>query len=142
MPMTIELLEQYSGIAANIEAMREEINALYTPISSPNGRTDESHSSTPGAPTERAAMRIIRLKQDLEYQTEQMLNMREEIETWLATVTDTEIQAIVRWRYLIPNRDGRARTWREVNNRVYGYPDYWYSRNRLKRYLEREEKER
>ena len=138
--MNIEKLEQYSGITANIEALKEEINALYAPISSPNGHTGEGHSTTPGAPTERAAMRIIKLKEDLNWQTEQMLNLREEIETWLATITDIEIQAIVRWRYLIPNREGRARTWKDVNNRVYGYPDYWYSRNRLKRYLEREDK--
>lgn len=138
--MNIEKLEQYSGITANIEALKEEINALYEPISSPNGHTGEGHSSTPGAPTERAAMRIIKLKEDLNWQTEQMLNLREEIETWLVTITDIEIQAIVRWRYLIPNREGRARTWKDVNNRVYGYPDYWYSRNRLKRYLEREDK--
>lgn len=138
--MNIEKLEQYSGITANIEALKEEINALYVPISSPNGHTGEGHSSTPGAPTERAAMRIIKLKEDLNWQTEQMLNLREEIETWLVTITDIEIQAIVRWRYLIPNREGRARTWKDVNNRVYGYPDYWYSRNRLKRYLEREDK--
>ena len=140
--MNIEKLEQYSGITANIEALKEEINALYEPISSPNGHTGEGHSSTPGAPTERAAMRIIKLKEDLNWQTEQMLNLREEIETWLVTITDIEIQAIVRWRYLIPNREGRARTWKDVNNRVYGYPDYWYSRNRLRRFLEREEKER
>jgi len=138
--MNIEKLEQYSGITANIEALKEEINALYEPISSPNGHTGEGHSSTPGAPTERAAMRIIKLKEDLNWQTEQMLNLREEIETWLVTITDIEIQAIVRWRYLIPNREGRARTWKDVNNGVYGSPDYWYSRNRLKRYLEREDK--
>lgn len=35
--MTIEELEQYSGIVANIEAIREEIDVLYSPISSPNG---------------------------------------------------------------------------------------------------------
>ena len=137
--MNLETLEQYSGIAANIEALKEEINGLYVPISSPNGHTGEGHSSTPGAPTERAAMRIVQLKENLEYQTEQMLNMREEIETWLATVTDTEIQAIIRWRYLIPNREGRPRTWKDVNLKVYGYPDHWYSRNRIKRYLEKEE---
>ena len=35
--MTIEELERYSGIVANIEAIREEIDILYAPISSPNG---------------------------------------------------------------------------------------------------------
>lgn len=138
--MNIEKLEQYGGIAANIEALREEIKTLYAPISSPNGRTNEGHGSTPGAPTERAAMRIIQLKQNLEYQTEQMLNLREEIETWLTTVTDTHVQAIVRWRFLLPSRRGRLRTWEEVNNIVYGYPDRRYPQQRIKRYLEMEEK--
>lgn len=35
--MNLETLEQYSGIAANIEALKEEINALYVPISSRMG---------------------------------------------------------------------------------------------------------
>lgn len=138
--MDIEKLEMYSGTAANIEALKEEIEALYTPISSPNGHTGEGHSSTPGAPTERAAMRVIQLKQNLEYQVEQMLNLREEIETWLSTVENPEIQAIVRWRYLIPAKSGKLRTWENVNYQLYGYKDRRYCQKKLTRYLESEDK--
>ena len=139
--MNSEKLKYYSGIAANIEALKEEIETLYEPVSSPNGHTGEGHSSTPGAPTERAAMRIIQLKEMLAEQMEKMLSLREEIETWLITVEDPEIQAIVRWRYLNLTRRGIPRTWNDVNLKVYRYSDPDYSRKKLDRYLEREDKE-
>ena len=64
--MTIETLEQYRGLQAEIDAMQAEIETLYNPVASPNGRTDTGHGSTPGNPTERTALRIIERKQTLE----------------------------------------------------------------------------
>lgn len=133
MDMTIEELEQYSGIVANIEAIREEIDVLYSPISSPNGHESVGQrGNTPSNPTERSAMRIISLKEQLESYFCDMLTKREEIEKWLETVTDGEIQAIIRWKYLIPKSGGKNRTWAEVSLKVYGRPDYWAARDRIR----------
>lgn len=134
--MTIEELERYSGIVANIEAIKEEIEVLYAPISSPTGHT-EPHGTTPSNPTERSAMRIISLKEQLGNYLEDMLTRREEIETWLETVEDGEVQAIIRWRYLIPKQGGKNRTWAEVSLKVYGRPDYWAARDRMRWFFDK-----
>lgn len=129
--MTIETLEQYYGIASNIEAIEEEINTLYNPVSSPSGRYSEVMSSTPSNPTERNALRILYLREQCESERERMYALLEEIEAWLLTVTDTEIVSIIRWKYLL------RLDWKRVNMKVYGYPSYDYSRKRLHRYFER-----
>lgn len=129
--MTIERLESYSGLVANIEAIKEEINVLYNPVSSPNGKT-EPHGTTPSNPTENSALRIINLKEQLVDYYGEMLTQREEIEKWLESVTDAEVQAIIRWKYLIPSSGGKSRTWKEVSLRVYGRPSYWAARDRLR----------
>lgn len=134
--MTIEELERYSGIVANIEAIKEEIEVLYSPISSPTGHT-EPHGTTPSNPTERSAMRIISLKEQLGCYLEEMLTKREEIETWLETVDDGEVQAIIRWRYLIPKQGGKNRSWSEVSLKVYGRPDYWAARDRMRWFFDK-----
>lgn len=132
--MTIDKLEQYYGISSNIEAIEEEIDTLYNPVVSPNGREQIGHGSTPSNPTERNAMRIIRLRELLESERERMRSMAEEIEVWLTTVEDTEIVSIIRWKYLL------RCDWKRVNMKVYGYPDYWYSRNRLINYFKKYQK--
>lgn len=130
--MTFEQLEQYFGIVRNIEAIDEEIKQLYHPISSPNGRQNTgTRSNTPSAPTERAAMLIIEKRTQAEEQRRRMEQMRDEIDAWLATCKDAEICAIVRWRYKM------RKNWREVNLKVYGYPDYNYSRRKVIRYFQK-----
>lgn len=131
--MTIEELERYSGIVANIEAIKEEIDILYAPISSPNGHESVGQrGNTPSNPTERSAMRIINLKEQLESYFDEMIHTREAIEQWLESVSDAEIQAIIRWKYLIPKKGGKNRTWAEVSLKVYGRPDYWAARDRIR----------
>ena len=129
--MTIETLEQYYGIASNIEAIEEEIATLYNPVSSPSGRYSEVISTTPSNPTERNALRIIHLREQCETERERMYAMLEEIESWLLTVQDTEIVSIIRWKYLL------RLDWKRVNMKVYGYPSYDYSRKRLHRFFDK-----
>lgn len=130
--MTIDKLEQYYGISSGIEAIEQEIATLYNPISSPAGKTDGSFSSTPGDPTARTAMRIIQLREKLEQERERLMDLAEEIEQWLTTVSDTEIVSIIRWHYLL------RCNWRVTNLKVYGYPDYFYSRQKVIAYFKRE----
>lgn len=127
--MTKEKLEIYYGISSNIDAIEAEINTLYRPISSPNGRPGGGRSSSPSSPTEQAALRIIRLRELLESEREKMYTLAEEIENWLTTVDDTEIVAIIRWHYLM------RLPWNRTNIKVYGYPDYSYSRKRIDRFF-------
>ena len=132
--MTKEKLEEYYSIASRMQAIEVEIRELYTPSLGGNGNSigaGRASVMTAGNPTERTAMRITALREQLERERLELLDLAEEIEEWLASVTDPEIEAIVRWHYIL------RLNWRETNLRVYGYPDYFYSRKRIIRYFER-----
>lgn len=131
MKMTIDKLEQYYCTVSNIDAIEKELGSLYAHVSSPNGGNG-IHSTTPGDPTAKKAMRIIELKEKAEAEQEKMYDLLEEIEEWLSAINDTEIASIVRWHYLL------RLNWRQTNMKIYGYPDYSYSRKKLHRYLEKE----
>lgn len=128
--MTIEKLEQYYGIASNIEAIDQQIRTMYNTVSSPMGKQSESHSSTPGNPVERAALRITQLKDNLQEEKGRLQMLQEEIEGWLLTVPDMELVSIIRWHYLL------RLNWKQTNIKVYGYPSYDYARKRVSRYFE------
>jgi hypothetical protein len=76
-------------------------------------------------------MRIVQLKELLECQRQELYELVEEIERWLTTVEDTEIVSIIRWHYLL------KLNWRQTNLKVYGYPDYYYSRQKIIKYFEK-----
>lgn len=130
MTMTIEKLDKYCVISSNIEAIDKEIQSLYTPIASPNGKTGGG-SSTPSNPTERSAFRIDELRSLLEKQRQELYDLVEEIEQWLTTVEDIEIVSIIRWHYLL------HLNWKQTNMKVYGRPDYDYCRKKIIRYFEK-----
>lgn len=130
--MTIDTLEQYYGLASNIDAITEEIDTLYNPIRSPIG--NGTHNSEPSDPTGRSAMRIIQLKDMLEADKAKQLELAEQIEHWLMTVKDSEVVSIIRWHYILHYN------WKITNAKVYGYPDYHYSRRKVIRYFEKEAK--
>lgn len=130
--MTRETLEEYYSIASRIQAIDEEIRILYTPSLGGSGNqigAGRVSVRMPHSQTEETALRIVRLKETLEEERLRLLDLAEEIEAWLDTVADPEIEAIVRWHYLL------RCNWKVTNIKVYGYPDYWYSRKRLERYF-------
>ena len=127
--MTIDILEQLYGLTSNIDAISEEIDTLYIPVRSPIGN---NHSSEPGDPTGRSAMRIIQLKEMLEADKQKQIELLEQIEHWLRTVRESEIVSIIRWHYILHYN------WKMTNMKVYGYPDYHYARRQVHRYFEKE----
>ena len=132
--VTIEILEQYRGITAEIKALEMEIEALYDVRKSPNGH-EASGSTGPGDPTGKAAMRIIELtdhKLELLTRWSEMLLT---IEKWLETVNDAEIRSIIRWRYML------GCGWKTTAKRVYGDSDHSDAcRKRIKRFFHGENK--
>ena len=125
-------LEAYVAITAEIEAIKEEIRSLevttrtvqYLPIA-------PQHNGETSNPTERSAIRITDLKERLQSKADHLLRLREAIEEWLEAISDPEIKAIVRWHYIL------RKSWKTTNTKVYGYPDYSYSRKRVDRYFEK-----
>lgn len=129
--MTIETLEQYYGTASNINAINEQLRTMYSSVHSPAPNPSGVHGTEPGDPTARTALRIIALKDQLEQEHLRLLDLAEEIEAWLLTVTDMEIVSIIRWHYLL------RLNWKQTNIKVYGYPDYQYARGKVLRYFEK-----
>ena len=85
--MTIETLEKYRGISSNIKAIQDEIESLYSPIASPNGKTDNTgYSGTPGNPTEQAVFRILKLKERIADSVTKQSELLEVIEDWIKEI--------------------------------------------------------
>jgi hypothetical protein len=133
--VTIELLEKYRGIAANIEALQMQIDALYVPVTSPNGRQNlGSYSSTPGNPTEISVMKILDLQEDLSAELTQQVELLTEITNWMREVgdKDPEVVALIRFHYMV------GMSWKQTAKKVYGYNDYYRARKRVFRYFGKE----
>ena len=129
--MTIEELEAFKGMRAEVLAIQREIETLYAPISSPNVHTEGGHNTTPGNPTERAAMMIMERKAALEFKVAAMQEALEGIESWLETVEDSKLRACIRWHYL------NGLNWKQTNVRVFGYPNPYRARKKVMRYFEK-----
>ena len=111
--VTIERLMNYSHIQADIAAIRVQLQDLERPISSPNGKTDGGSGSTPGNPTERAAFRRMDLEADLKEVMDKLLRETREINDWIRTLNNVEVEAIIRWHFL------NGKTWAETSGIMY-----------------------
>lgn len=128
--MTLEVLEQYRGMRSEADAMQAEIESLYNPVASPNGKTGAGHSTTPGNPTERAALRIIERRQTLEKKHADMLMLLDAIDAWIPFISDAQVRALIRWYYLC------GLTWKATSIKVYGYPCPQRAHQRVHRYFD------
>lgn len=128
MEMTIEKLESYKGLTAEIKGLREQIDSFYDTYRSPQLSDGGSHSMNVGNPVETSVMRIIELKEKLK-EAEGRL---QEVENFLSTVDDAEVRAIIRYRYIL------GRSWSQINTAVCGYPSYYTCRKKIMRYFGRE----
>lgn len=131
--MTIEKLEQYRGICSNISAIYAELTNAYYPYRSPNGKKDPIiYSSVPSDPTQQAVFNALDLQNRLELRLEEQAVALGEIETWLLTLTDPEIESIIRWHYVI------GLNWKETTEKIYGYGDPYRTRKKIFRYFGKE----
>lgn len=119
--MKVETLRQYGLIRANVEALRLQIQALEHPISSPNGNISvgagASSVPVPGNPTERAAFQIIELKEQLQEHEREQRKLLLEIELWLMKLKNVEVEAIIRWHFVL------GYTWAETTTKLYETTD-------------------
>ena len=127
--MNIETLEQFRGMKAECDMIQAEIETLYNPVASPNGRTEQGHGTTPGNPTEQAAFRIIERKRVLEQKQAEMLTRLAEVERWLDTVPDAQMAALLRCYYILGN------TWKATSIIIYGYPCPQRAHQKVHRYF-------
>lgn len=130
--MTLETLNKYRWIHTNIDAIQQEIDDLYNPVRSPNGREMVgSFGSNPSNPTEQHAFRVIELREKLEKRSEELQSLSEEIEQWLMEIEDAELESIIRWHFIL------SLSWKATSVRVYGYPNADRARKKVERFLKK-----
>lgn len=126
--MTIERLRQFRGIQKEVIELQREIDTLYFPISSPNGKQGLG-SSTPGDPTAQAVSRILKLQDRAEQLTVTLSQELEAIEAWLDELDDHELRAIIRAHYLLGD------TWKRCTQRILNYEYSESAKYRVYRYF-------
>lgn len=135
--ITLEDLRQYQGILKEIEAIREEIRMIYIESPAPKevigGR---SSVSTPGDPTARKAMKALEAMERLEAKERALEMLQRRIDDYIDRMTDHHTAAIMRWRFK------RNKTWSQVCQKMYGYPDPDICRKAVERYFKRQERNR
>jgi len=136
--ITIKDLEQY-------QHLRKEVNQLAVKLESfnksPGGIVSDSvRGSSHSAPYQerivtitgldhRQASKYYRLKALLEERADNLTDLLLQIETFISTVTRSDIRRIIAYRYM----DGIS--WRAVSKRIYGYPSETRARNALTRFF-------
>ncbi len=130
--MTLEQLENYRGLVAEVSLLSQQIENLYNTYHSPSFSSNGSFNGSANSPVEEAVKKIMLL--DTEY-TEKKNAMSDEamhIENWLNTVDDSFIRASIRSHYML------GYTWKETSSKVYGYGDSYNARKAVYRYFGRE----
>lgn len=131
--MTVEKLESYKSLTAEMKAITLQIDSLYDTYRSPQLMSDGgSHSTNVSSPTETAVNKVLELKTVYEQKYEEAANLLYNIETWLSQIEDPEIRSIARLHYVL------GYSWTRTNTALYGYPSYHTARKRLMRYLGKE----
>lgn len=130
--MTVEKLESYKSLTAEMKAITLQIDSLYDTYRSPQLMSNGSHSMSAGSPTESAVNKVLELKTVYEQKYEEAANLLYNIETWLSQIEDPEIRSIARFHYVL------GYSWQRTNVAVCGYPSYYAARKKIMRYFGRE----
>ena len=133
MDITLADLENYKGLASELEALQQERQWAYYPVSSPNGReVIGQRGNMPSDPTTASLRKLEKLDERIEKKREEVAERLEAILDWLDAVEDAELRAIIHWHYL------QGLDWQRTNLKVYGYKSYQACRKRVMRYFGRE----
>lgn len=128
--MTIEKLASYSKLKQEIQQIDSTIFELENTIIGSNKINEVNIcSGIISNPTERIAIRLAKLKENLYLKQENLLIKLEEIENFLSEVTDLEVSAIIRIKYI------NCKSWNEVAQEL--YIDRTTAYKKVKSYLEK-----
>lgn len=128
--MDIETLHHYQNLKMDIDNLEKIKQSLYYDLHSP-AMSNETHSSTPGAPTEQAVAQIARYDAMIIEKKEELKKLADDIVTWSWSITDLEIRAIVNWHYL------QGLTWKQTSKKMQGYESYNSCRKKFYRYFDK-----
>lgn len=112
--VTILDLKDYRHLQKEIRTIDEELEWIYFPVASPNGKTSGSRGSEPSDPTARAVRKAARLRE----RRARLAAKVEAIDQWLVELEDHQLAAICRARYVL------GRSWAEVSMDVCGSDNF------------------
>ena len=108
--VTILDLKDYRHLLKEIRTIDEELEWIYFPVSSPNGKTSGSRGSEPSDPTARAVRKAARLRE----RRARLAKKIDDVDWWLAHLDDHQLAAICRARYIL------GRQWSEISWEICG----------------------
>ena len=128
--ITIDDLESFRGLKAELSALRKEKEEIYTWYGGIRYENiGEARGNTVSNPTEMAAMRSLQLERWINERMEEIEERLIRIGEWLDTVQSAEIRAIVHHHYIL------CETWEETCLNVYGYRSTQACRKRCLRFF-------
>lgn len=96
----IKKLKQYKRIQTDIDLLKMEIDDLPNIYKSPELFANCSHGSEPSNPTEQAAFRIIRKKEEYNRKILELLELKDEIDLFIDSIDDPTVKRIVKCAYV------------------------------------------
>lgn len=108
--VTIRNLKDYRHLQKEIRMIDEELEWIYFPVSSPNGKEFGTFSKDPGDPTVRAFKKAEKLRK----LRASMVQKVEAVDQWLEELEDHQLAAICRARYIL------GRQWSEISWEICG----------------------
>lgn len=127
--MDLETLRRYQQYKAAAAALSDEIDSMYYRPSAASFEYHADHADLTG-PTVRTLDKIEIRKEKLRQLLADYVALAEEIEDWLETVEDPQIQAICRYRFIL------GKQWGEISKLVCKSLNETTPRMILRRYLD------
>lgn len=130
--MTLDDLEKYRSLYAEIDALSQQIESLYNTYHSPSFSSNGGFNSEPHSPVEQALYQIQRLEDTYTSKIQELRSSAEQIERWLTTLSDPFLRSCIRYHYML------GYSWKETSQKMYGYESYYNARKVVFRYFGRE----
>ena len=125
--MDIEKLKHYQELKRDIDSMENLKNSMYFNVHSPS--SNESHSTTPGNPTEESVKKIFHYDQMIDQKMQELRETMEEIIEWCDKIEDHDVRAIINWHFLM------GLTWKETARKMYSYYNSEACKQKFYRYV-------
>lgn len=131
--MTLDDLEKYRSLYAEIDALSQQIESLYNTYHSPSFQSNGGgFNGEATSPVEQALHQIQRLEDIYTSKIQELRSNAQTIETWLTTLDDPFLCSCIRYHYML------GYSWKETSQKMYGYDNYYNARKVVFRYFGRE----
>lgn len=128
--ITINDLEAFRGLSAELEALESMRQWAYYPVSSPNGHESiGQRGNAVSNPTEQAVHKLEQIDERIATKREELAIQLERILNWIDTIPDPTIRAMIQWHYI------QGLDWGRTCRKVYGYHNYHTCRSAVMRYM-------